>query len=336
MRISKQRFIKLGVGFLILFVIYCVVFPAEKVQWTGFKKDTETSRSREITRNGKKITTVTKDVSGKTLWDWMSVLGVPLSLAILGFWLQQQQQRRIDEQAKLEREIAENNQKEEVLQAYFDRLSTLLVDKNLIAIATKLRKADEAKNEQEEAVAGDRETTLDDQKELLDAAVDVIRARTLSILRRLEKDGERKGSVIRFLIEAEVVSKLTLNLSDANLSGANLTGVNLSGANLSDANLSDANLTGANLTGANLFDADLRGAALFGANLRDANLLVANLGSADLSEANLSNVNLSGADLENINWDKDTRWDDAGDLETVVNMPEELKQQLELIKEGRK
>ncbi|MBM0743890.1 pentapeptide repeat-containing protein [Phormidium sp. CLA17] len=159
--------------------------------------------------------------------------------------------------------------------------------------------------------------------ELINAAKDVIRARTLSILRRLGQDGYRKGDVIRFLIEAEVISKLKLNLSDAdlgnadlrnihlkdtNLSGADfskakLVGADLSGANLSRAYLycvllSKANLSGANLSGANLSGANLSGANLSGATLNDANLSGANLSGANLSGANLSGANLSGA----INW----------------------------------
>jgi uncharacterized protein YjbI with pentapeptide repeats len=362
MKIPKQLSIKqvtiFCVTIAVLFIVYCVVSPPENVQWTGFKKDTETSRSRKVIRNGKEITTVTKDVSGKTLWDWMSVLGVPLSLAALGFYFQQQQQK-----------IADNDQKEEVLQAYFDRLSTLLVDKNLIAIATKLKKANEAKNEQGEVVAGDQDATLDEQKELLGAAVDVIRARTLSILRRLGEDGERKSSVIRFLLEAEVIDKLSLKLSSANLSGANLIGAglsftdlygaNLSSANLSRADLSNADLNGANLSNANLSLADLSGAYLIGADLSNANpsfadLSGAYLSGADLSNASLSNTNLSSANLsdanlngaslyraklsranlEDITWDEDTQWAGAKNLETVVNMPEELKQQLRLVEKA--
>ncbi|MEM6591465.1 MAG: hypothetical protein AAF651_06380, partial [Cyanobacteria bacterium P01_C01_bin.73] len=33
-------------------------------------------------------------VPGKTLWDWLSLLGAPVSIAILGFWLQSLQKQR--------------------------------------------------------------------------------------------------------------------------------------------------------------------------------------------------------------------------------------------------
>ncbi|MCY7382427.1 MAG: pentapeptide repeat-containing protein [Microcoleus sp. CAN_BIN18] len=145
------------------------------------------------------------------------------------------------------------------------------------------------------------------------------------------------------------------NLSDANLSGANLIGaklklsrVSLSGANLSCANLSGANLIDAyfsrvNLSGANLSDAKLIGAKLSRVNLSGANLSGANLGGAKLSGANLSGANLSGAKLSGANlsdanlsdrtfgdieWNENTNWENVLGLDTAVNVPEALRQQL--------
>ena len=102
----------------------------------GIGKDesvtTTTVETTEKDRQGKTVkkVTITAHNNGKTLWDWGSLLGVPLGvpllLAILGYVLQEQQ-----------RKIADNETKEEVLQTYFDRLSVLLIDKNLIALSNK-------------------------------------------------------------------------------------------------------------------------------------------------------------------------------------------------------
>jgi uncharacterized protein YjbI with pentapeptide repeats len=134
------------------------------------------------------------------------------------------------------------------------------------------------------------------------------------------------------------------NLSGANLSGANLSGASLSGtylriADLSSADLSDAYLRGADLSSTNLSSANLHCASLSGADLSSADLHCADLSNADLSSADLSNANLSdadlnGANLEHITWDKNTKWDGAKNLKTVVNMPEELKQQLGLVEKA--
>jgi uncharacterized protein YjbI with pentapeptide repeats len=228
--------------------------------------------------NTTKTIETTKIDDGRTLWDWLSLLGVPLSLVVLGYILQQLQQKRAEVLAKEQREIAADETKEEVLQVYFDRLSVLLVDKNLLAIAAK-------------------EQATDEERELLASAMDVIRARTLSILRRFENDPERKISVIRFLIEADFVSQLKLNLSGARLTGADLSSTSLSSVNLSHSDLSSTSLVSANLTGANLTGANLTDANLIGANLIDANLSGANLSGVNLSGSKLIGSNLTGADL---------------------------------------
>ncbi len=277
--------------------------------WTGFGEDSSISQE-ETLQNGK--LTVTKRIthfqSGKTLWDWLGLAGV-IAIPVVLFQFQQQQQKKSEEQAGVEKEIADTNLREEALRDYIDKIAELLIDKKLKVLLKQLF---------EKAIP------KDDPK--LDAAVDVARARTLSILRRLDADGERKNSVVRFLIDAELIQGLDLlkdanliranlsdaylfeanlsgaNLSDAylfeaNLSGANLSGANLSGANLSGANLSGANLSGANLSGANLLGANLSGANFSGANLSKAHLDLANLSEANLLEASLPGANLSGANL---------------------------------------
>jgi uncharacterized protein YjbI with pentapeptide repeats len=302
-----------------------IIFPGG---WGIGKDQSATTESVESIRkdaqgNITKTVKTTKYDDGKTFWDWLSLLGVPLSLAILGYLLQQNQQKRAEKVAKEQRErderiakeqreIAAGETKEEILQGYFDRLSILLVDKNLLTIASKVYASETQENEGQQKI----EATLEEQ-ELLDSAIDVIRARTLSILRRFENDSERKTSVIRFLIEADIVSKLKLNLSNANMSGAKLRGADLRGAkmksadlhgaDLREADLSSADLEGANLNGAklsnanlervNLIEADLSGADLIEAFLRKANLERANLSGADLSEAHLSGAILTAADL---------------------------------------
>jgi len=239
----------------------------------------------------KTIETIKYD-DGKTLWDWGSLLGVSLSLAILGYILQEQQRKRADDETK-----------EEVLQTYFDRLSVLLIDKKLIALFNKFNSSTIAPGEQE----------------LLDSAIDVIRARTLSILRRFKNDGERKGSVMKFLAETGIVGKS---------SKLELQGADLQGADLLWADLQGANLKGTNLKEAKLYEAKLQGADLCWAELERADLKGAKLNGADLSGANLNGAELERADLEDIQWDPKTVWLDKSAFAKAINIPEELKKEL--------
>jgi uncharacterized protein YjbI with pentapeptide repeats len=265
-------------------------------------------------------------IEGKTAWDWLGLIGVPTTLAILGIWFQSQEQKRASREAEEHRRLASEDSKEETLQRYLDRVSQLLIEKNLI-----------------------RESLTVDNP-IIESASDVIRARTLSVLRSFSLDGDRKASVIFFLYETEVLKCLEVSLAGADLSGvhfmiADIKGINLGGANLYRADLSWANLSGANLSWADLSRANLIGANLIGADLSRANLCLANLiganlygadlswadlSRADLSRADLSRANLSGADLGNIQWDEKTQWPDHNSFHEAQDIPETLKKQLGL------
>jgi hypothetical protein len=71
----------------------------------------------------------------KTMWDWLQLLIVPLALAVLGTRVtirQEARRQRIEGQrAEAERMIQQENARHEALQAYFDRMSTFLLEKNL-------------------------------------------------------------------------------------------------------------------------------------------------------------------------------------------------------------
>lgn len=242
---------------------------------TAVKKD----KSDRVTET----VTTTTPLEPKSLWDWMSLLGVPLVLTFLGYKLQQVERARSIEHIK-----------EDALLNYLDQISGLLIEKNLIAKAKTTRTVCQ---ENEESAQ-----TLRAEKETLDAAKDVIRARTLSILRFLQKDGPRKGSVMSFLVEANVIGQLGINFKDADLSSADLKGLNLKGAMLNCSNLREADLTGANLKGAHLYKADLSDATLdksilVDARLTEAKLCRTRLRSANLRDAVLNKARLVEADL---------------------------------------
>jgi uncharacterized protein YjbI with pentapeptide repeats len=249
---------------------------------------------------------------GITLWDWIKLLVVPAVIAGGGLWFNRQQRERELEMAREQRErdveIADRRAQDEALQAYLDQIGHLLLGKE-----RPLRQSKE----------GDEVRTL-------------ARARTLTVLRRL--DGERKGRVLQFLNESRLIAKdhTVINLSKADLSEVDLRGAHLFGADLREANLRGANLSGtslleailegANLSGANLSEAILSWAILNGANLTGADLSRARLLETSLEWAegkgtNLIGTDLSGADLRRVHL-RDANF--SGAL-GVTN--EELKQQ---------
>ncbi len=220
---------------------------------------------------------------GKTLWDWMELFIIPIVLAIGAWWLnksERENERKIaEENRKEDKEIAQKNRKQDraiaddrrnqaILEAYLDRMTELLLRKD------GLRESQEG-----------------------DEVRSIARTRTLAVLRSL--DGHRKGQVVQFLYESDLIGPklVVVLLNGAGLDGAELVVANLDGANLIGAYLARADLRGAKLTRANLSGAFLSSANLIGADLGGAYLAGADLTRAKPMRANLSGANLYGADL---------------------------------------
>jgi len=200
------------------------------------------------------------------------------------------QQYLEEQRAQAQQDAEEQRAQDQALQAYFEEMGNLLLDEDL-------------------------RTSQEDDEASNDEASPLARARTLTILGRV--DPERKRSVVFFLYEANliqteqpIVSLASADLSHVDLSGtnylndinlryANLSGADLSGNQLIDANLIEANLREADLSDDNLSNADLSMVRLNNADLTDADLEEAELNSANLREAELSGADLSGADLSN-------------------------------------
>ncbi len=228
----------------------------------------------------------------KTVWDWLQLLIIPAALGGTAIWFNWRQsqlerdfadrQRQADlaiaeQRREADQAIANAQQQEAALQAYFDRISELLLDKGL-----------------RNSKPGD-----DIRK--------IARARTLTTVWRM--NAVRKCVLLHFLYESGLINKNDpiIDLRDANLAGADLKGLDLTGANLrgirfdnadlSKAILKDADLTDAYLKGATLRDTDLSRATLRGAYFQQANLKNAVLYKCMMDDANLAFASLESADL---------------------------------------
>ncbi len=168
---------------------------------------------------------------------------------------------------------------DQALQSYFDRISAILLDKQVLSL------------EQAAARLGENY-----QDPFVESAREVIRARTLSILRLFSQDVERKRSVILFLIETNILGSLSVSLRGADLSSIDLSETCLNGADLEEADLSAANMFGVEMVDIKLWRANLSWAKLNYAKLIDADLVRAKLASADLCGAELSGAQRSSAE----------------------------------------
>jgi hypothetical protein len=201
-----------------------------------------------------------------TFGDVTELLIVPLTLAVVAYVFSAYQRRQ-------DREIAQERNEEAELQTYFDRMSELMLTHALRTPSTALHNS---------------------------TASTIARARTLAVLRSI-KSPVRKGSIVRFLYESELINKgdTAINLSGADLRKADLDRANLRWANLHKANLSEANLFEAILTDADLSSATMHKTTLCHADLQRTNLIFTYLIGADLRRAILSEkTNLGGTILD--------------------------------------
>jgi hypothetical protein len=110
---------------------------------------------------------------GKTFWDWLQLLIVPLVIALLGVVFTVQQDAR-------QQELQEQNAQDAALQAYLEQMNHLLLEKDL------------------------RDSDVDSEVRVL------ARAQTLTVLEQLDPEG--RSQVLRFLIEAKLVQSKGIDI----------------------------------------------------------------------------------------------------------------------------
>src|SRR5437763_11403843 len=211
----KQHLVTILVVAIILVAVIALIIVGYRFDWTGF--------------NG-------NNKSGKTLWDWLQLLILPILFVIGGFWLNQiqksREERTTEQRAQTELEIAADNQREAALQAYIDKMSELLLKEGL------------------------RDSKPEDEVRK------IARVRTLTVLQRLDRlDEIRKRSLLQFLYEANLIDK---DNAIVDASGADLDFVQLFIAKEDEdfPRRYGNNLHRAKLHKADLYKADLRRADL--------------------------------------------------------------------------
>lgn len=271
-KIQKQwrTILVAAIGVVFIAWIIAVVLP----NGTGFNGYNQVTTAHTI--SGPSAGTITRTEvyqSGKTLWDLLQLLIIPLALAVIAYLFNRSERKN-------EQSIALDNQQEAMLQGYLDKMSELLLREKIREPVFKRAFPFEAQNE----------------------AQHVARARTLTILSKL--DASRKRSVIQFLDESDLITKneCFVHLNATNPDGLN--GADLSGLSLSYRDLHRVNLSNANLCKATLSETDLSGAVLSGANLREARLswgmIVRDPTGAILEDADLREADLSGAIMNDV------------------------------------
>ena len=96
-------------------------------------RDEEHSLEDKEAHKGKRKPWTLREFGGKTIWDWMGLLIVPVVLSLITVvfaWQQDIRQDQIEkDRAKAERELAERRAQDEALQAYLDEMTQLILDR---------------------------------------------------------------------------------------------------------------------------------------------------------------------------------------------------------------
>jgi len=276
----KQHPVATGVIGFVVVVVIALVFAVAWFNGTGFDGYNQVTTAHTI--SGPSAGTVVRTEvyqPGKSLWDWLQLLIVPIVISVGGLLFNLAITRS-------QEKIASDNRQEAALQGYLDHMTGLLLMRSLphdsedIAIATQRRTLTLMRG----LDANRKRIVL----EFLHASKLLSRSITL-------KDVDLSGANL------SGINLSWADLREANLSEVNLSGADLSGANLSRTDLSKINLIRANLSKARLNKTIFQNVNLPNISLSGINLSNADLRDADLSQSNLSKINLRGADLSGVN-----------------------------------
>jgi uncharacterized protein YjbI with pentapeptide repeats len=224
-------------------------------------------------------------------------------------------------------QIAQEQKHQEILTDYFSKMQDLIVE-------TKKSKQ----------TPGSKESNSEER--LLLEFRTTAQALTLSVLEQL--DGKRKGKVITYLAESQLITANNDNqsslpevendnpssLPEIKLNGANLkeivlknvdlysiidmknkdriiNGIKINNANMERANLSKVNLFKSDLMGSNLENATLQNVNFAGSTMKSSRFINGQITDVDFTGVNLSETIFDNIKLENIKISDKTNFDNA-------------------------
>jgi uncharacterized protein YjbI with pentapeptide repeats len=245
--IIKMKAIKIIISCL-LFGLLCYIgylaFLPEPPAWTGFGKSIKDEKIEPA----------------KTLFDWLDLLIIPLSLGFLG-WLYKEAEKSKTERGEEERS------RNESLNSFFNIITDLLKNHDLSGSPSNQTKA---------------------------------MARTRINMTLSQLDGGRKGQLLQFLYESDLIDNSPkLKLLGANFNAAILDQIVLGGSEIRGAFFKNASIKEANLNEIILNSSNLENANLSGSLVEKSDFAYSNLKNSKMKNMDLTTVDFEGADLTN-------------------------------------
>lgn len=226
-------------------IIYLALNANEAPKWTGFGPyDEKVDGPR-----------------GKTLWDWLDLMIIPLTIGFIGF---------LYKEADQEKSINKQKEKDQLtnVDSFFKILTELITKNNLL------------------------NNTSNDPNRII--------ARTRSIQALDEADSERKGQILQFIYESGLINlKPILNLNGVNAKKSNLEGIVLRYAEIRGAYFNNSCLKNTFLDNSCFISCDFSNSNFTECSLNNTDLSYTNLSNTNLKNLNLLTVNFEGANLNN-------------------------------------
>ncbi|WP_238142327.1 pentapeptide repeat-containing protein [Microcystis aeruginosa] len=241
----------------------------------------------------------------KSFWDWLQLLIIPLMLALGAFYLNSAADFR-------DYQIAQEQKHQEILTDYFSKMQDLIVE-------TKKSKQ----------TPGSKESNSEER--LLTEFRPTAKALTLSVIEQL--DGKRKGKVITYLAESQLITNEPSTQPEIQLDGANLDDIELGNngqrnslnekemtimdkikiknANMKRANLSGLQLLDSDLSGSNLENATLKNVEFTGSIMIGSRFINGKITDVDFTDVRLGKTIFDNVKLENITISDKTNFDNA-------------------------
>lgn len=227
-----------------LFIGYNAIFPYDSPEWMGFSPYDETK----------------DDPRPKLLWDWLDLLIIPASVALVG-WIYKEYEKSKDSKKEYE------NKQNEVLDSYFRIVSDLIIKENLL------------------------DNNLNGESKII--------ARTRTIVAIDNLSGDRKGQVLQFLHESNLIRNNVVDLIGGNFRNSEVSGIVLKNIAIKGVYFCDSEFIKTYLDNSDFTSCDFTGANFNESSLENTNLSYTKLNKCKLTNIDLTSVNFEGADLTN-------------------------------------
>lgn len=196
----------------------------------------------------------------KKLWDWLDLLIIPISVGLVG-WIYKDYEKSKESKKEYE------NKQNEILDSYFRVISDLIIKSNLL------------------------NNDLNEESKII--------ARTRTIVAIENLSGDRKGQVLQFLHESNLIGNGVVDLIGGNFRNSEVSGIVLRNITIKGVYFSNSEFVKTFLDNSDFTSCDFSNTNFDQSSLENTNFSYTKLVNSKLTNIDLRTINFEGCDLEN-------------------------------------